>query len=63
VIADRTNLDIDPVPGDDQTAVLEVIGPIFVESGDVATQEAIDTALDTLYTPEFAEEADPSAVG
>jgi len=63
VIADRTNLDIDPVPGDDQTAVLEVIGPIFVESGDVATQEAIDTALDTLYAPEFAEEADPSAVG
>ncbi len=62
VIVERTNFDIDPVPGDAQREVLEVVGPIFVESGDVASQEAIDTALDTLLDGTFAERADPSAV-
>jgi sulfonate transport system substrate-binding protein len=63
VVADRTNFDIDPVPGDTQTDVLSVIGPIFVESGDVTEQKLIDDALDSLYAPEFAEDADPDAVG
>ena len=36
VIDERTNLDVDNVPGDAQIAVLEKIGPIFVELGDVA---------------------------
>jgi sulfonate transport system substrate-binding protein len=63
VIEERTNFDIDPVPGQAQTDVLEIIGPIFVESGDVASQDLIDTALDSLLEPSFAEEADPSAIG
>lgn len=62
VLVERTNLDIDPAPGDDQRAVLEVIGPIFVESGDVASQDLIDAALDSLFAPEFAEQADPDAL-
>ncbi|MET0989792.1 MAG: aliphatic sulfonate ABC transporter substrate-binding protein [Glaciihabitans sp.] len=63
VVEERTNFDIDPVPGEAQTDVLDIIGPIFVESGDVANQAAIDTALDSLLDPTYAEKADPSAVG
>jgi sulfonate transport system substrate-binding protein len=59
VLIDRTNLDLDGIPGETQRAVLEVIGPIFVESGDVARQSDIDAALDALFNPEFAEAADP----
>jgi sulfonate transport system substrate-binding protein len=57
VIQERTVLDLDPVPGDAQREVLEVVGPIFVESGDVAEQSAVDDALDTLFEPSFAEKA------
>ncbi len=57
VIEDRTVLDLDPVPGDKQRDVLEVVGPIFVESGDVAAQSDVDGALDELFAPEFAHEA------
>ncbi|MFI6424847.1 aliphatic sulfonate ABC transporter substrate-binding protein [Promicromonospora sp. NPDC050880] len=57
VIEERTVLDLDPVPGDAQRDVLEVVGPIFVESGDVTAQEDVDTALDELFAPEFAQEA------
>jgi len=59
VLIDRTVLDLDPVPGETQRKVLAVIGPIFVESGDVANQRAIDQALDALFAPEYAEAADP----
>ena len=62
VLNDRSNLDIDPVPGDAQRSVLEVIGPIFVESGDVASQDAIDDALDSLFEPAYAEKADPESL-
>lgn len=62
VITERTTLDIDPVPGDAQRDVLEVVGPIFVESGDVASQDLIDTALDELFDPTFAEAADPASL-
>ena len=62
-LTERTNLDIDPVPGKAQADVLKVIGPIFVESGDVANQDKIDAALDTLFEPKYAENADPSAIG
>lgn len=55
----RTKLDIDPVPGSAQTKVLEVVGPIFVQSGDVASQQQIDTALGSLYDTSFAKKADP----
>jgi sulfonate transport system substrate-binding protein len=62
VITERTTLDIDPVPGEAQRTVLEVVGPIFVESGDVASQELIDAALDELFEPSFAEAADPATI-
>ena len=62
-LTERTNLEVDPIPGKDQRAVLEIVGPVFVESGDVASQDAIDAALDTLFAPEFAEKADPSEIG
>ncbi|ANJ28403.1 aliphatic sulfonate ABC transporter substrate-binding protein [Agromyces aureus] len=60
VITERTNLDVDNVPGDAQVAVLEKVGPIFVELGDVASQQQVDDALDTLINDEFATAADPS---
>jgi len=62
VIKERTNLDISIVPGATQRAVLEVVGPIFVESNDVASQADIDTALEELFEPSFAEKADPSRI-
>lgn len=62
VILERTVIDLDPAPGDTQRAVLEVVGPIFVESGDVSSQEQIDEALETLFDPTFADAADPSNI-
>lgn len=62
VITERTTLDIDPVPGQAQRDVLEVVGPIFVESGDVSSQDLVDTALDELFDSQFAENADPSTI-
>lgn len=62
VILERTVIDLDPVPGEAQRAVLEVVGPIFVESGDVSSQAQIDEALDALFEPSFATEADPSRI-
>jgi sulfonate transport system substrate-binding protein len=59
VLIERTNLDLDGIPGETQRAVLEIIGPIFVESGDVANQQLIDQALDALFNPDYAEAADP----
>lgn len=63
VIIDRTNLDVDPAPGDAQRAVLEKIGPVFVETGDVQSQEAIDEALASLFDTSLVENADPAAIG
>lgn len=63
VLIDRTVIDLDPVPGAKQRAVLEFIGPIFVESGDVASQDLIDQALDTLFNTTFIEAADPARIG
>jgi sulfonate transport system substrate-binding protein len=62
VIAERTNLGVDNVPGEAQSAVLSVIGPIFVDSGAVAGQEQIDAALATLINPTFATAADPTRI-
>ena len=62
VIAERTNLDLSIVPGDKQLGVLEIVGPIFVESGDVASQGDIDKALTELLHPAFAEKADPATI-
>lgn len=62
VLTERTSFEVDPVPGEAQRAVLEVVGPFFVEGGDVAEQSQIDTALDELFDPTYAEAADPSAI-
>ncbi|GGB98313.1 aliphatic sulfonate ABC transporter substrate-binding protein [Cellulomonas carbonis] len=62
VILERTVIDLDPVPGDAQRAVLEVVGPIFVESGDVSSQDQIDDALEVLLDDTFASQADPSTI-
>lgn len=61
-LTERTNLEVDPIPGKAQAAVLKVVGPIFVQNGDVATQAAIDDALKTLFDPSFAENANPDAI-
>ncbi|MEX3611002.1 aliphatic sulfonate ABC transporter substrate-binding protein [Rothia sp. LK2588] len=60
VVWERSNLDIDPVPGEKQVKVLEGVGPILVESGDVPAQTDIDKALDSIVEPKFAEQADPA---
>lgn len=57
VVTERSNFDTSPVPGAQQREVLENIGPIFVDTGDVDRQEHIDTAVDELFEPRFAEEA------
>lgn len=63
VIDERSNLDVDPVPGQKQLAVLKVIGPIFVDAGDVASQQQVDKALATLIDDTFITSADPTAIG
>ncbi|MFC5929836.1 aliphatic sulfonate ABC transporter substrate-binding protein [Cryobacterium melibiosiphilum] len=62
VITERSNLDVDNIPGDAQISVLEKIGPIFVENGDVLTQEQVDEALETIVNDTFATQADPTVV-
>ncbi|SEB79128.1 sulfonate transport system substrate-binding protein [Paramicrobacterium humi] len=62
VIRERSNLDVDPVPGQKQLDVLTVIGPVLVEIGDVDSQEQVDDALNTLLDPSFVEKADASAI-
>ena len=59
---ERTNLDIDPAPGETQLEVLEVVGPIFVDSNDVASQDLIDTALESLFDDSYASRANPGAL-
>ncbi|WGH82945.1 aliphatic sulfonate ABC transporter substrate-binding protein [Auritidibacter ignavus] len=58
VIFERSNLDISPVPGEDQLSVLSTIGPIFVDTGDVDRPEHIETALDEIFEPRFAEQTE-----
>jgi sulfonate transport system substrate-binding protein len=62
VIAERSNLGVSGIPGEAQAAVLGVIGPIFVGSGDVASQQQIDDALATIIDPTFATAADPARI-
>ncbi|WP_166871846.1 aliphatic sulfonate ABC transporter substrate-binding protein [Salinibacterium sp. ZJ450] len=63
VLLERTVLDLDPIPGKTQRDVLAIVGPIFVESDDVANQGLIDDALDSLFNDTFASKADASAIG
>ncbi|ANP74268.1 aliphatic sulfonate ABC transporter substrate-binding protein [Cryobacterium arcticum] len=62
VITERSNLDVDNVPGEAQLKVLTTIGPIFVETGDVLEQKQVDDALDTIINDTFATKADPTIV-
>lgn len=58
VLNERVNFDIDPVPGDDLQEALEPVGPFFVENGDVDSEEQVQEALDTLFWPDYAENAE-----
>jgi len=58
----RTDLTISPIPGAAQAKVLKIIGPIFVESGDVPAQSDVDGALSSLLEPKYAKAADPSEI-
>ena len=60
---DYLHFDLDPVPGDAQLKVLEIVAPIQVANGDIASQDAADAALASLLYPDFAKKADPSRVG
>ena len=60
VIKERSNLGVDPVPGEAQVTVLTKIGPIFVASGDVKDQATIDAALSTIINPSFVTNANAS---
>ncbi|MCW4384341.1 aliphatic sulfonate ABC transporter substrate-binding protein [Salinibacterium sp. SYSU T00001] len=62
VLNERTNLDVGE-PGQQQRDVLEVVGPIFVDSGDVRSQDLIDDALDSLFNDSFYAAADPDSIG
>lgn len=62
VITERTNLGIEPVPGEKQLDVLRVVGPIFVEAGDVSSQAEIDRAIDTIFDDQFAQAADAASL-
>ncbi|MCC3278874.1 aliphatic sulfonate ABC transporter substrate-binding protein [Arthrobacter sp. zg-Y40] len=62
VILERSNLDVDPAPGEDQRRVLAKIGPTLVETGDVASQEQVDEALAGLLEDTYVSKADPDAV-
>ncbi|MBV1779355.1 aliphatic sulfonate ABC transporter substrate-binding protein [Paeniglutamicibacter sp. ABSL32-1] len=62
VILERSNLDVSAVPGQKLVDVLTVVGPIFVETGDVTSQAKVDTALDSLIDDSFAKKADASKV-
>ncbi|MGJ7442657.1 aliphatic sulfonate ABC transporter substrate-binding protein [Aquipuribacter sp. MA13-6] len=52
VLTERTNFDVDPVPGEELQGVLASIIPIVVDGGQVSSQEDADTALEELFAPE-----------
>jgi sulfonate transport system substrate-binding protein len=52
VLVERTDLEVDPVPGEDLRAVLETITPIVVDEEQVDSQEAAETSLEGLFAPE-----------
>lgn len=60
VIEERSGFDVSPVPGEAQAEVLSNLSPTFVSSGVVDDQQSVDEALDTLFAPEFAEDAESS---
>ncbi|WP_144672628.1 aliphatic sulfonate ABC transporter substrate-binding protein [Arthrobacter sp. U41] len=62
VVLQRSNLNVDPAPGDAQRKVLAKIGPTFVETGDVASQQQIDDAIASLLDDSLVTKADASAI-
>lgn len=56
-LLERTQLAIDPVPGQPQRAVLERLVPLLVSGGQVRSEGEVRTALDTLFEPTLATEA------
>jgi sulfonate transport system substrate-binding protein len=52
VLGERTDLDVDPVPGEDQRTVLETIIPIVVAEEQVTDEASVTEALDTLLATE-----------
>lgn len=54
VLTKRTRLDVDPVPGAAQRAVFEQILPVLVADGNVKSEDAARTAIDTLFEPKYA---------
>ncbi|MCI9889784.1 aliphatic sulfonate ABC transporter substrate-binding protein [Micrococcales bacterium 31B] len=57
IVIGRSNLDVNPVPGDAQLAVLKVVAPILVESGDAKSQADVDAALASIIEPAYATKA------
>lgn len=62
VVLQRSNLDVNPAPGEAQRKVLAKIGPTFVETGDVARQKQIDDAVASLLDDSLVKKADASAI-
>lgn len=60
-LVERTVLDLSPVPGPDQTAVLERIIPIFEAENQLAPDADPRKALAELYAPEFIQEVTKAA--
>ncbi|MEU8382319.1 aliphatic sulfonate ABC transporter substrate-binding protein [Streptosporangium sp. NPDC048865] len=60
VLKERTEVDLSPVPGADQRAVLERILPTLVEENQVRSAEEARAALDSLFEPSFAQKANSS---
>jgi len=56
----RTKLDIDPVPGPAQHAVLARLVPLLVSGGLVRSEQDTTGALESLFEPRFATEAKKS---
>ncbi|MEE1621762.1 aliphatic sulfonate ABC transporter substrate-binding protein [Zafaria sp. J156] len=62
VILERSNLDVDPVPGEAQVTVLTAIAPTLVDTGDVKTQADVDEAIASIVEASFAGKADASTI-
>ncbi|MGP4095364.1 ABC transporter substrate-binding protein [Nonomuraea sp. KM90] len=60
VLKERTKIEVSPVPGDEQRAVLERILPTLVREGQVRSEQEAKAALDSLFAPDFAKKAQAS---
>jgi sulfonate transport system substrate-binding protein len=54
-LVERTVLDINPVPGEEQTKVLEQVIPIFESENQLQPGADAQEALETLYAPQYIE--------